>query len=309
MAHKNFFIIIITAAILAGATMAFPAGQYFESVTAGSATTNGDITINPDKTGGNALAKNELSGLPRIKLVGIGTMANGTTNTVITDIGDSETPATKWTAIDADVTMSNDSVNYRQGTASLKFAFGTGVDATDGAINTLSSGNQDWSNDESVGFWARPSIAFAAGDLKFGITDSVAGETLTSIPALTANKWQWVEVDISGVANASKDVVTDVTIEAAAAGVTKILAGSNVTLNVDFIVKWDGAEEETLGAGILQDGVLSVTVVDATDTGSTSSTLTEYTDYFVHYQSGDDAIVFITDQSGADKIGLVLIAY
>jgi hypothetical protein len=29
----------------------------------------------------------------------------------------------------------------------------------------------------------------------------------------------------------------------------------------------------------------------------------------VHYQSGNDAVVMITDQSDADKVGLALVAY
>jgi len=49
--------------------------------------------------------------------------------------------------------------------------------------------------------------------------------------------------------------------------------------------------------------------VDATDTGATSVNLVEYTDYFVHYQSGNDAVVMMTDQSGTDKVGLALVAY
>ena len=57
------------------------------------------------------------------------------------------------------------------------------------------------------------------------------------------------------------------------------------------------------------DGVLSLAITDATSGASTNAVLAEYTDYFVHYQSGVDAIVIISDQSDADKTGLALIAY
>jgi len=279
------------------------------ALTTATATASGDVTVSADSTGGNALAKSEFIGLPRIKNVGIGTMVNGTTNTVITDIGDSETPATDWTAIDADTVMSNDGTYYRQGTASLKMAVAATADATDGCTNALATGDQDWSADESVGMWFYATTTLAAGDLTLIITDSVAGDTSVNFPAYaTANKWEWIEIDISGVADASKDVITDLSIELSAAGAV-VAAGAAFDVYMDFIVKWDGADEDSLGAAILQDGVLSLTRIDATDAGATSANLVEYTDYFIHYQSGNDAVVMITDQSGADNVGLALIAY
>jgi hypothetical protein len=71
-------------------------------------------------------------------------MADGTSNTVLTDIGDSETPATDWTAIDGDTVMTNDLTIYRQGTASLKMAVAATADEGDGCTNALASGDQDW---------------------------------------------------------------------------------------------------------------------------------------------------------------------
>lgn len=269
----------------------------------------GDVTITADSTGGNAGTINQFIGIPRIMNVGISTMVNGAAagHTVLTDLND-ETPAGEWTAIDADTVMSNDSSYYRQGTASLKMAIATTADATDGCTNTLASGDQDWTDDEAVGMWIWSDTALDAGDLKLGITDSGAGQTLVNFPAVTASSWQWIEIDISGVANASKDVIQSLTIELSAAGAAKA-AGGAFNVYMDFIVKWDVGDEDTLGAAILTDGVMSVTVIDATDSGATSANLTMYTDYFVHYQSGNDAIVMITDQSGADKVGLALIAY
>ena len=276
---------------------------------ASTGTFAGDVTASADNTGGNAGAVNQFIGVPRIDLVGIGTMANGTTNSIITDIGDSETPATDWTAIDADTTMSNDSTYYRQGTASLKMAVADTADATDGCTNALASGDQNWTDDESVGMWFYADTTLTAGDLVLVITDSGAGDTSVNFPAYaTANTWEWIEIDISGVVTASKDVITDLSVELSAAGAVVAAAGA-FNVYMDFIVKWDGAEEESVGRAIVQDGVMSLVVIDATDTGATSTTLTLYTDYFVHYQSGNDAIVILSDQSGADKVGLALVAY
>jgi hypothetical protein len=269
-----------------------------------------DMTLTADSTGGNALAKTEYSGLPRIAQVGLGEMADGTTNTVLTDIGDSETPATKWTAIDGDTTMSNDSSIYRQGSASLKMVVASTAAAGDGTTNTLTSGDQNWTDDEGFGFWFYTTKALDAGDLTLRIADATAagGYTAVNVPAATANSWQWLEIDVTLGNNNLKDVVTALSFNLSAAGEAKALAG---TFNVyfDFIVKWDVAEEETLANGILTDGVLSVVAIDMTNGAATTTNLVEYTNYFVHYQTGNDAIVPITDLADTDKIGLALVAY
>jgi len=270
---------------------------------------NTDVTLAADSTGGNAGAKNEIIGLPRIKNVGIGTMANGSTNTRIVDIGDSETPATDWTAVDASTTMSNDSTYYRQGTASLKMAILGTATEDDGCTNTLASGDIDLTDDEGFGFWMYSDSTMPTGtELQVVLSDSVAADVKFAIPAYaTANVWQWMEVDMT-TANTNKDVVEDISITLAAAGETKAGVGAwNVYF--DFVVIWDVAEEETVGADIPYDGVLSLSVIDATSGSASLANITEYTDYFVHYQTGNDAVVMITDQSNADKVGLALVAY
>jgi len=277
----------------------------------GATTLSNDLTVSTDGTGGNANARNQIIGVPRIMNVGIGTMANGGTNTVLTDIGDSETPATDWTAIDGDVTMTNDTTYFRQGTASLKMAVAVTADDGDGCTNALASGDQDWTDDEGFGFWFMASKALSAGDITLQIHDATAagGFTDVNLPAYTVpNVWVWTELDVTLGNNNLKDVVTDLSFTLSAAGAAKAAAGA-FDVYFDFIVKWDVAEEESLGAAILQDGVMSLTVIDATNASATCANLTLYTDYFVHYQTGNDAIVIISNQSDADKVGLALIAY
>lgn len=270
-----------------------------------------DLIVSPPTSNGNAGARNQIIGIPRIKMVGLGLMTNGAAagKTVLTDIGDSETPATDWTAVDGDTTMSDDATVYRQGTASLKMAVAATADATDGCVNTLATGNQDWTDDESVGFWFYSDSVLTAGDLVFSLVDSVGGEELVNLPAYaTANTWQWVELNIGGIANGDKDVITDVGFQLSAAGAA-VAAGGAFNVYIDFVVKWDATEEEAAGVNLLADGVLSVTQVDATSGGATTVDLVEYTDYFVNYQSGNDVIVTITDLSGVDRVGLALVAY
>jgi hypothetical protein len=49
----------------------------------GAITADGNLTLTTDTTGGNAGAKTELIGLPRIKLVSLGVGTNGTTETTL----------------------------------------------------------------------------------------------------------------------------------------------------------------------------------------------------------------------------------
>ena len=280
---------------------------------AGTLALASDVTLATDATGGNAGAKTEYYGLPRIALAGLGTMANGTTNTTIVDIGDSETPATDWVANDGDTVMSNDSSIYRQGTASLKFAISAAADDGDGPVNTLGSGDQDWTDDESFGFWMRSSAIMVAGDLQLVIFDTTAApSTAVNLPAVDAGEvdiWQWVELDVTLGNNNLKDVITDLSITLSAAGAARAVGTGAWDVYFDFFVKWDAGEEEGLGQAIPYDGVMSLMLLDVTSAAASSSILVLYTDYFIHYQSGSDAIVIMTDQSDADKIGVVLLAY
>lgn len=281
------------------------------ATTAAAVTTSGDVTVSADATGGNALAVNRFIGVPRIAMAGLGTMANGSTNTVLTDIGDSETPATDWTAVDGDTVMSNDTTYFRQGTASLKMAVAATADDGDGCTNALASGDQDWTDDEGFGFWFMATKALALGDITLQIHDATAGGGFTDVnlPAYTTpNVWVWVELDVTLSNNNLKDVITDLSFTLSAAGAAQALAGA-FDVYFDFIVKWDVGEEEALPVSILTDGVLSVIGIDVTSGGAATTALTPYVDYFVHFQSGADAIVMITDQSATDLVGIALYAY
>jgi hypothetical protein len=299
-----------------------------KSVTA----TEGNITATAKTNGNNAGLKNEFVGLPRIKLVRLGTGTNGAASgktLILTD----DTPDGEWAAVDSGTTVTADTTYFKIGAKSLKTLFKTTATVASGVHATES--NIDFTDDEYVGMWLYSTKVLAAGDLVLKITDSVAGVTSTNIPAVaTANKWTWVEVDISAVANASKDVITDVSITLSAAGVVKSTAGA-FSVYVDEMVKWDSTEEITLGSAILQDGVLGVmgltyttgtyiatmTVVnsagnDVTSVTSTNGTalatltgasLVEGTDYLVAYRTGNDVLVCITDLS--KTVMSTLIAY
>lgn len=265
-------------------------------------TSSGDVTISADSTGGNAGAKNELIGLPRIKLVGLAAGHDGSAET--TAYIDSN-PTGEWAAVGISVTVSADTTIYRVGSNSLEAAFGISATNTSGISGTIVS--DDLGANESIGFWAYATTQVISGDLEIQLTDDDAATPPTSTVGvtITADSWQWVEVDISDCDGGGTDcdAVTEVVLKLTTQGATNLDA---FTLYLDGMYKWDADDEEALGAAIQQDGVLSVmSVLTAQDQANTQSVLAEYTDYFVHYESGNDFIVWITDQSARSNVALI----
>jgi len=243
-------------------------------------------------------------GVPALEFIAVGTMTNGTTNTLaLMD----DSPSGEWAAHDADTTVAEGSATGIEsiGSSSLHAMFSAEADLGDGVHDGVA---YSFAADESVGMWVFCDTTLAAGDIVFDITDNPAGSAKTNFPAYyTANVWEWLEIDISAVADASKDVITDISIELSAAGASKAAAAA-FNCYFDGAWKWDAVDEEALGVNLLERGVVGVIVVaTAAGSGNTPSMLVEDTGYFVHYESGNDFIVTITDQSAAS--GLVVAAY
>lgn len=262
------------------------------AVTVGQA----DVTIPAVTNGGNAGVKNEFIGLPRIKLAGLGSATNGAASGKTVALMD-DTPTGEWVAHDAETTVTANTTYYRAGTTSLGVLFGTGAVAGNGAHDGVT---HDYSADESVGMWVMCDTALTAGDLVFTMTDDGGAQSVNFPAYASSNVWTWAELDISGIADSDKNVVTDVSIALSSAGAL-VVAGGAVQCYFDGAYKWDSTEEDSLGVSVLRDGVLGV--VNTT----TGASLAEYTDYFVHEQTGNDAVVWITDQSAATPV--VLVAY
>jgi len=262
-------------------------------------TTGGNIVAEKDIYVGGAIkaesaaiagADTKTTILPKIYLQGTGALTNGTIKTKTTYID--ATPSGEWTSAGVEITESDDATHYKEGSTSLKIAFTDAAAAGDAIINPLAGGDEDWTGNESVGMWIYTDTAISAGDFDFRITDSVAGNTDTDIPAVSANVWTWVEVDISGVADASKDVITDIAL-------VYTVDKGEMNIYFDFMAKWDVDDEVNLTKDILTDGMLSVIanpVAAATDMAWVQQT--EYTDFFINYGSGaTDNLVVITDES------------
>lgn len=260
------------------------------TVSTGALTSASDMTLTPDSTGGNLGAKTEYSGLPRIKLLGLAQGTNPGSQTI--SLFD-DTPTGEYAPVDADVTEANTTAYVKYGTNAYSAAFAVTAAAGDGIVGSNVAAGAQYDDMESAGLWVYSTATWAAGDLTLVLTDDGGARTY-SIPALTtANKWTWLEVDISA---GDLSAVSDVSILLSAQGETALGA---FTVYIDQLWVWDALDEDALGTAILQDGVLSVVNVEA------GTTLAEGTDYIVHYESGNDFIVYITDQSTADIAALV----
>ncbi len=266
---------------------------------------DGDLnnTFNPEPTdGGNGDLQHRIVGIPKIAGFSLGTGNDGSETTNV-DFGDSETPNTDWTQT-ANITTSDDSATFRKGSASLKMVIGTTPSAGNGADNALGTGDQNWSADESFGLWVRCDTTFSAGDWVLGITDNASEDVTTGFLAYgTANTWVWQELEIGSIADADKDVITDLAIDLSSAGATTFVAGGNCFF--DYLWKWDAAEELAVGADVYEDGFLSMFSVITASAAITPILEVEGTDWFAHYEAGNDFVVPITDLSNDSLWGTV----
>lgn len=255
---------------------------------------DGDLSITAPTNGGNAGARNEVIARTKIKVMNLGTLPAAAASSAETTSYTDDSSAGEYAPIDADVTEAEGSTDsiYRIGASSYKATFAVTATANDGFKRSITSDNLE--ANESIGAWLYPTVDIAANDLQILLTDD-GGARNFNIPALTARTWTWVEVDISALAGGTGDAVTEFGITLTSQGATNLALFS---LYMDGVWKWDVSGEETLGNDILMDGVIGCwTVVDAAAGANTALDLVEDTDYFIHYQSGSDAIVIITDNN------------
>lgn len=275
-----------------------------QALTAGAGTFNsdvsvtGDVSVAAESTGGNAGARNEVSGLWRSTFIDLGAGTNGATETV--SYIDAN-PTGEWAEVDAgtNITVTADTSIYRHTTNSLKIEF-TAVIISEGVDGTIAQ--DDLSANESMGFWIYSTEALAEGDFDVTLDDTDGTDQSYDVPAVSAEVWTWVEFDISGC-GANCDTVDGVQFLATAQGAASLTA---VDIYLDGMYKWDADDEEDLGLAILQDGVISVLALP-TAAGSDNewSLPVENTDFFVVYRDGADALVWITDQSAKDLLAFV----
>jgi hypothetical protein len=261
---------------------------------------NGDVTINARPDNGDRADITELTGRAKIRSWSTAVSVNGTTNTIGGLIYTDETPAGEWVGT-TNVTDSTATDHFRIGAAALKLAVVDAAVAGNGADNTLAAGDQDWTADENFGTWMYCDTPQATGDWVLEITDSSAGATTVNFPAIAANTWTWVKIDVSGVADASKNVVQSLAYDLSTAGAAR----GAMNCWFDGGAKWDTADEEAMGIDVQEGGVLGAfSIADAAATANRVTVLVEDTDYMIDYRSGNDSLIAILDESAAALFGI-----
>jgi cytoskeletal protein CcmA (bactofilin family) len=266
---------------------------------AGATTAASDITVSSDATGGDAGARSQFIGMPAVKLAALGDLTNGSTESA-NYIDDDATG--ECTEVDAgtNLAVTDDATTYRVDTHALRLTFTDVV--TDDGVSCNAGAQDDLSSDDSIGFWIYSDVAITSGDFNLVVDDSDGTDQTYDIGAVSAGVWTWKEMDISGC-NGNCDTMDNINIIATSQGGTNLTA-ANVYL--DGMWKWAIADEEALGVNLVQDGVLSVIALPtAAGTDNDMAALVEQTDYIVNYQSGNDVIVTVTDQSANGAIALV----
>lgn len=283
----------MSAADFTGSDIVFSNGEYISNITDGQLDVGlGDVVLATDATGGNLGAKNEYIGIPRIKLfaVGAGTNPNSQTIALFDD-----SPTGEWAPVDASVTEANTTTVVKYGTNAYHAAWAAGAAATDGIIDADLGAAAAWDDMESCGLLVQSSVTWASGDLTLVLTDNGGARTF-NIPALTeTDTWVWLEVDIS---SGDLSAISDVAILMSTQGATALGA---FDMYIDIAWVWDSTDEETLGVALQPDGILGV--IDPAD----GTVHAELTNYLIHYEDGNDFLVWITNESGA--YNLIMLAY
>lgn len=264
-----------------------------------------DVSANAPTDGGNLGAANTFIGVANTDLIPFdAVLPNGTTLETLSLMDDTPTGEfSALSAVGAAPTLSASSTIARIGSNSLKAAFTAAAAAGDGFSDPITSG--DWEAEESVGVWIYASEALAAGDLTLVLTDDGGARTYNVPAVATANKWTWVEIDISGLTGGTGDAITEVAFKLSSAGAT---AHGAFNVWLDGAWKWDATAEKALGVDLIDapGAVRSFLTITRANTGTHGMTkLTENTDFFIHSESGNDFLVFVGDQSANSGLALV----
>lgn len=259
--------------------------QYLE----GSLLSGGDIILR-QHAHGNARAINQFIGPVKQAGAVTGTMTNGTTESAVAYIDDS--PAGEWAGLDTDVVDSTDTTYYKVGSASLKLAFGAGATTWDGAEVDIT--NDDLTVKESLGFWLYVSETTTTGDLVVRILDTLTPIDF-QIPGVVPKKWHWIELDITPLASGFGNVTDKIQVLLTSQGATNHAA---FDVYLDGMRPWDSADEEALGFSLAgESSLVCFSIATAAGTANTPALMAEHTDYIINYQTGNDVIVSIADNS------------
>jgi hypothetical protein len=228
------------------------------------------------------------AGQPRITQNVVGTMGNGTIETIVVD------PTVGSCAPIGGGAEIADTAKAKTGTWSYRLTFDSSVGAAEG-FDCNASGHAA-TGSHTIHMWVRSSVAYASGDLEVVLDDGGSAEATSILPAYTVpGVWEYIYVDVSGDCAASCDDLDGFFIQTTAQAPTTF---NDAEFWFDKAVI--GIDDNTWGLDpeTVQDGIISV--IPFPDAGGAPETCLEWTCwYFLSYQVPEDAssIGAITDQT------------
>jgi len=247
-------------------------------------------TINLAAPSGDLGDRPMFGGIPNIKMVALGTGADGT-DSVVRYIADDD-PHLAWT--EDNCTAETDADHWRQPGNCLKVSFPDNAAAGEGITNDIAQ--VDMEGDKAIGFWIYPEVDLEDGDLVLQVVDDTSGAVDFDVPASWAHMWNWVEVDITSLAGGAGNEIEEVKILLSSDGADAL---ANYAIWLDAMFKWAEAAEEDLDDEFYLDGIIAVWAhVTGHGEANTPLLLEEWTNYFALVDGGVIThIVWITDQS------------
>lgn len=283
-----------TTIAMSGALSGATTGSFSGALTGLSLTASNGSVSATDTDGFNTGSGSLVSGVPTMRMDVVAGTAGA--EDVVLDACEAGSAA-NWTPgggvapTDADT-----AVTYRIGSGAVAVTYGD-VGIGDATETLATGGNWDASADEYIFLWVHSTAALSAGTLTLDLIDSVGNAAPVNIGAVAANVWTLVRVDISAIADADKDVVTDLVISSNHA--TEL---DSAVVTFDEIVKVDNAESTALAFNAInQPGGVRSGFSFVEDAGNgTFVILVEYTDFFVDYVN--DRVYWMTDQSTLNDV-------
>lgn len=234
---------------------------------------------------------NQFIGIPRLNVThSAAVLPDGSSLAeLITPLSATCAPITAGTE-DDDTTFFVTTTSSYQYTAQTTAADNDGFDCT---VVGPTTGN----GTDSIGFWFRSDTALTAATLDVSLLDDAAVEANADMPAITVvDEWQWIEIDFAADCDADCTGIDGFFIQVTTAGAATSEMDATV-INIDTGGIWLDTAELAIG-DVRVGGVISVaSAINADGQVHTTTELTEGTDYIVNYQTGADALVFITNQS------------
>ncbi len=141
--------------------------------------------------------------------------------------------------------------------------------------------------------WFRTDTAIASADLEIRLKDTESDEAQEDFPAVTViNEWQWIEISVNTDCAANCNGVDGFELVVTSQAPTNL---NDVVINIDQIALWIATSETAIG-DIQVGGLIDFSTGLLTPAAAGAQTqAVEWTDFFINYQTGADAIVPITD--------------